>query len=176
MSTGPGRKCGASRIDDAFLEFLKDRLGQDYHLLSSSGGPGPERHGPGAHVVLSRRLQTLLNRFQEIKHAFQGPPGRGQQEVGDVLDLIEGVGEENNPSRGIQDGQLHISRYVAQHSGQIDLMPINACRSADLMTMFTKSVDGTIELITQQLTQVDQLNLRVKVRRISGPSLSEIPN
>ncbi|KAH7012861.1 hypothetical protein EDB80DRAFT_834451 [Ilyonectria destructans] len=144
-----GRKCGASRIDDAFLEFLKDRLGQDYHLLSSSGAPEHERHGPGAHVVLSRRLQTLLNRFQEIKHAFQGPPGRGQPEVGDVLDLIEGVGEENDPSRGIQDGQLHIS-------------------SADLMTMFTKSVDGTIELITQQLTQVDQLNLRVKSIFLSG--------
>lgn len=93
-----------------------------------------------------------------------------------MLDLIEGVGEENDPSRGIQDGQLHISRYVAQHPGQIHSMPINTYRSADLMTMFTKSVDGTIELITQQLTQVDQLNLRVKVRRIPGPFPSDIPN
>ncbi|KAF7556188.1 hypothetical protein G7Z17_g1667 [Cylindrodendrum hubeiense] len=139
-----GRKCGASRIDDAFLNFLKERLGNDYHLLDSSGGPEPEQHGQGAHVVLSRRLQTLLKGFQDIKHDFKGPPHRGH-----VLDLIEGVGDENDPSRGIQDGQLHIS-----------------CE--DLVAMFTKSVNGTIELITQQLTQVDQKRLRVKTIFLSG--------
>lgn len=38
--------------------------------------------------------------------------------------------------------------------------------SEDLVAMFKESIDGTIELITQQLMQVDQQNERVKVRRI----------
>ncbi|KAH7176556.1 hypothetical protein EDB81DRAFT_42690 [Dactylonectria macrodidyma] len=144
-----GRKCGASRIDDAFLKFLEERLGQDYDLLTSSTGPAREVHGRGAHVVLRRKLQTMLRRFQPIKHGFQGPPGRGQPDTGEVLALTDGIGEENDASRGIHDGELHIS-------------------SEEIAAMFKESIDGTIELITQQLMQIDQQNERVKTIFLSG--------
>ena len=112
-----GGKFGASRIDDAFLyEFLPQRLGEQEYasLLSGSGGPESEQHGRGAHVVLSRRLQTLLDRFQTIKHGFAGRPARGQPDSGDMLDLVEGVGNRDDPSRGIRDGQLCITRYFGK--------------------------------------------------------------
>ena len=73
--------------------------------------PGAERHGQGAHVVLSRNLQILLNRFQTIKHEFAGRPPRGQPDAGDFLDLIDNVGIPNDDrAKGIADGQLHITR------------------------------------------------------------------
>lgn len=106
----PGRKCGASRIDDAFLKFLKERLGEDYDRLTSSTGSSDEVHGQGAHVVLRRKIQAMLRDFQSIKHGFKGPPGRGQPDAGEVLALMDGIGEDNDASRGIQDGELHISR------------------------------------------------------------------
>ncbi|KPM41797.1 hypothetical protein AK830_g4680 [Neonectria ditissima] len=150
-----GRKCGASRIDESFTRFLQERLGQDYDQLQNLDGTLPEQHGRGSHFILNRRRQILLNKFQEIKHTFEGPPRRGQPERYEMLDLIEGIGAENDPAKGIQDGLLQIS-------------------SADLVTMFKESVNGTIELITQQLTLVDQQRLRVKTIFLSG-GFSESP-
>lgn len=108
-----GARYGATRIDDAFLYgFLRERL-QEYYprLESGSGMPGTERHGRGAHVVLSQNLQTLLNRFQPIKHGFAGKPPAGQPDAGDFLDLVDGIGlPTDDREKGIRDGQLHISR------------------------------------------------------------------
>lgn len=59
-----GAKCGAILIDQAFMEFLQSRV--------ENIGMDPEDVGTGGHMVLNPIAKLLLDRFQKVKHAFEG--------------------------------------------------------------------------------------------------------
>ncbi|KAM5343202.1 hypothetical protein ACJ41O_014168 [Fusarium nematophilum] len=143
-----GRQCGATRIDEYFLyTYLPQKLGHEYELLAPGGLAAVDKARSGQ-VVLSRGLQFMLDKFQDIKHSFAGRR-HGQSETFEVLDLPEGIGNQNDLSRGILDGQLRIS-------------------SADLEAMFHSSVKGTIDLIHKQITAVEARRNQVSAIFLSG--------
>jgi hypothetical protein len=59
-----GRKCGATFIDKAFLEWLHPRL-ENLDIL-------PKDFGTGGHFVLMPKGKIILERFERVKHAFDG--------------------------------------------------------------------------------------------------------
>jgi hypothetical protein len=62
-----GRKCGATFIDHAFLEWLRPRV-ENKDLL-------PKEFQTGGHFVVTPAVRVLLERFERIKHAFSGEEG-----------------------------------------------------------------------------------------------------
>ncbi|KAF4467744.1 actin-like ATPase domain-containing [Fusarium albosuccineum] len=150
--TGDG--CGATRIDDYFLfEYLPQVLREEYQLLAPGVLDG--RDHSGSQVVLSKGLQTILRRFEVIKQRFAGPQAQGQPEHYEVLDLPDGFGNRNEPSRGIRDGQLLIS-------------------STALKYMFDLSVSKILDLVRYQLTMVESEGHRAAAIFLSG-GFSESP-
>jgi hypothetical protein len=67
--TSIGKKCGASFIDQEFLKWLQPRL-QNLDIL-------PQDFNTGGHMVLMPKGRVLLERFEKVKHAFNGK-GEGQ--------------------------------------------------------------------------------------------------
>ena len=59
-----GKKCGATFIDHAFLEWLRPRL-QNQDLL-------PKDFLTGGHFVVTSVVRVVLERFERVKHAFNG--------------------------------------------------------------------------------------------------------
>ncbi|KAK3687821.1 hypothetical protein B0T22DRAFT_405788 [Podospora appendiculata] len=145
-----GGNFGATRVDEHFLKrFLPTRLSpNDYDTLMNIGGIA-ERHGNGSHVVFTKGEQIMLERFQIIKHKFAGRPQPGEQAEPDYIDLPENIGLEDDPQRGISQGRLRITY-------------------AELEQMFRESVEGTRRLISEQLTQIELLRLRVRTIFLSG--------
>ena len=144
-----GGTFGATRIDNYFLQvFLPNRLSPgDYKRLLDMGG-AKERYGRANHTVLKRGEQIMLERFEVIKREFKGRGPAGQSE-NYVLDLLPGIGQVDDPSRGIQGGQLFIS-------------------SRDMEDMFHECVTGIRQQIEQQLIQVDLKRLTVRTIFLSG--------
>ncbi|KAI5458969.1 hypothetical protein BGZ63DRAFT_269464 [Mariannaea sp. PMI_226] len=136
---------GATKIDAAFTKFVEDRLGPENYTLLLGGSNRARPDHQGEHTVLGRNLQRLHRQFQVFKENFAG---RSSTDEPDLLDLlIEGI--QDNAERGIEHNQLRIS-------------------SADMENMFKLSVNGTIQLISKQLTLVDGQGLRVKTIFLSG--------
>ncbi|KAI8635597.1 hypothetical protein F5Y19DRAFT_408383 [Xylariaceae sp. FL1651] len=143
---------GATRIDDCFLhKFLPGCLGErEYERFLAIGTLGQE-HGSGAHMVLRRGERMMLDKFQVYKLNFKGKGGPGQHANNSVIkiDLPEGIGEYDDPAHNIENGRLRIT-------------------SEDLEQIFKESVDGTLDLIQQQIIQIDDKRLKVKAIFLSG--------
>ncbi|KAK8137029.1 hypothetical protein PG984_004969 [Apiospora sp. TS-2023a] len=138
VTNATGAMCGASSIDQDFLkDFLPYSLGpEDYSRLTRQGDrPGQGNLNP--HGASSRGENFMLERFTRIKHDFTGAEDA-------VLDLPDNVGLRDNPQMGVDNGQLRI-------------------RSADMQTMFEKSVHGTLSLIKSQMAQIHAKGLHPKV-------------
>ncbi len=161
-----GAPCGATRIDRYFLEeFLPYSLGPAEHeKLLNYGGGGATSRG-GSHEILKPGEQFMLERFQTIKHGFVGRDDSNQQPASDFIDLPGGVGEHDDTER-ISNGQLAISWSVSPYRLCSSFCPVTdgwTRSSDDLEQMFRESVDGTLELILQQLGQLEGRHL-VQVR------------
>ncbi|KAH8879091.1 hypothetical protein GQ53DRAFT_612588, partial [Thozetella sp. PMI_491] len=142
-------KFGATLIDHCFLyEFLRARLTKDdYDKLLKFGCEGTQ-FGQGGHGLLRPGEKMLFEQFEPLKNRFRGPARAGEQEDGPfILSLPTGIGERDDPNRGISGGQLYIS-------------------CTDMQEMFRDSVDGITNLIQQQLQQIDDLRPRRTVRTI----------
>lgn len=129
-------------------------------------GSRGEHHGRGAHMVLRRGEQMMLKLFEVIKHNFAGRPPPGQPVLDDVIELPPGIGVQDNPANNIRDGQLFITWYKSGKFKSLD--PMLMQDSDDLEEMFRESVEGTLELINQQLVQIDRLRLRARASHISS--------
>ncbi|KAK4173157.1 hypothetical protein QBC36DRAFT_360672 [Triangularia setosa] len=142
MSSG---RCGATRIDDYFIKtFLPRRLApEDYGKVVEDG---ESNLGSGPHVLFSRRQQAILESFQFAKHKFAGI-GSDDEEFRVLLPGDLDIPDD--PQRGISNGNLQI-------------MP------EDMEHMFQETVDGTVNLIRQQITQLEVNNLRVSAVFLSG--------
>ncbi|KAK0627759.1 hypothetical protein B0T14DRAFT_422206 [Immersiella caudata] len=147
VSGGP---YGATKIDNCFLqEFLPQRLSPGaYRKLLNIGG-ARERYGRANHTVLKRGEQMMLDRFEVVKREFKGRAAAGQAGGSYILDLPPDIGQVDDPSRGIQGGQLFIT-------------------SSDMEVMFQDCINGIKQLIEQQLVQVDRKRLTVRSIFLSG--------
>ncbi|KAK0726573.1 hypothetical protein B0T21DRAFT_36480 [Apiosordaria backusii] len=142
MSSG---RCGATRIDDYFIKsFLPRRLApDDYRKVVEDA---ESTFGSGPHVLFSRRQQAMLESFQFAKHKFAGV-GSDDEEFRVLLPGDLDIPDD--PQRGISNGNLQI-------------MP------EDMEYMFQETVNGTVNLIRQQITQLEVKNLRVSAVFLSG--------
>ncbi|OCK81694.1 actin-like ATPase domain-containing protein [Lepidopterella palustris CBS 459.81] len=130
VAIGTGDKCGATMIDRNFRKWLEARLGtEDFEKIS---GKSPE-HEVGSHTIVEPNMQRIMSAFDFIKLKF-GLPGNSTEEF---LPLPPPLNDLNDPSRGIEDGEIRIT-------------------NDDLLEMFRPCVDRTIELIAGQLAQVQR--------------------
>ncbi|KAH9884837.1 hypothetical protein F4778DRAFT_799407 [Xylariomycetidae sp. FL2044] len=137
---------GSTIIDQAFLyDFLPSRLSTaDYEKLMNESRPGQE-YGRGTHILYRGGEQQVLQNFLTAKHGYKGD----KTSIPDSIELPEGIGEQDNPEKKIMGGQLLIT-------------------ASDMEEMFKKSVEGTLTLIQQQITQVDAKGYEVKAIFFSG--------
>lgn len=90
INLATGDKCGAIFIDQAFLEWLSERM----ENLDIS----PEDFGTGGHMMLRPKGKILLDRFEKVKHAFDG------EQAGKITlmsDAIVVPGYENEVVNGV---------------------------------------------------------------------------
>ncbi|KAI3320302.1 hypothetical protein HD806DRAFT_507127 [Xylariaceae sp. AK1471] len=142
---------GAVCIDEYFLRtFLPECLGrEEYERFKAVGTQGKE-HASGAHMVLRRGERMVLPKFQTFKHSFKGRLGPGEAGVPAIkIELPEGIGEYVDMANNIEDGKI---RVTTEHMEE----------------MFKKSVDGTLNLIKQQVLQIDHVHLKAKAIFLSG--------
>ncbi|KAF5027434.1 hypothetical protein F66182_454 [Fusarium sp. NRRL 66182] len=145
-----GAKCGATCIDDEFLfRYLPAKLGREYEELAPHVLEQLHQDPGGGQIVLTKGLQSMLERFQNIKHGFKGPQRPGQTEHPEVLELPSGIGNRNDLARGIRDGLLLIT-------------------NTDLEKMFSVSVPKILNLIDKQITAVENKGLQVAAIFLSG--------
>ncbi|KAH6665783.1 hypothetical protein B0J14DRAFT_605889 [Halenospora varia] len=116
-----GGKFGATLIDKAFLEFVQGKV-VNLDLI-------PRDFGSGGHFILGRIGRILLERFESVKHAFDGT-NDGGIEFPEQADLSPTV------PANVQGGE--------------ELL----LKTGDLLDMFQKSIDGTVDLIQKQITLV----------------------
>ncbi|MBE3050203.1 hypothetical protein IMZ48_48445 [Candidatus Bathyarchaeota archaeon] len=95
-------------MDQYFVEkFLPNRLkGMAYHNIMSD----QTRHGQGAHRVLRREEQKLLDDFMHIKHEFRGRPGPGEDPYEEFLPLPQNL--TGIQAGAISNGNLRITWFV----------------------------------------------------------------
>jgi hypothetical protein len=118
-----GDKCGATFIDRAFLEWLLPRL-ENLDIR-------PQDFSTGGHMVLMPKGRVLLERFEKVKHLFNGT-GDGQ------ITLPRGTIVAADYEDSIINGVLTLTEQ-------------------DLKMFFEVSVKGTLNLIARQITQVENL-------------------
>ncbi|KAI1373089.1 hypothetical protein F4677DRAFT_430205 [Hypoxylon crocopeplum] len=145
-----GGRYGSTRIDDAFLRyFLPKHLSPESYRALLAIGDNEQQHSQGAHVVLRRGQQYMLKKFQTVKHRFEGPSASGSPALDDAIELPDEIARQDDPSHNIRGGQLFIT-------------------AAEMVKMFSESIDGTLDLINQQLVQIDRRRLKVKTIFLSG--------
>ncbi|KAK3386605.1 hypothetical protein B0H63DRAFT_520692 [Podospora didyma] len=135
-----GDKCGATEIDKSFDKFVEDRLGpEDWEKLTEADAP--DRH-TGGHSIVRPKLRTLHDRFEPIKHQYDGK----DQKLAWPVQLPRGIGTIDNEERGILNGAIKVT-------------------ADDLKEMFKYSVDRTLVLIGQAAAQIE-IAQRLKVKKI----------
>ncbi|KAK3343607.1 hypothetical protein B0T25DRAFT_464293 [Lasiosphaeria hispida] len=134
-----GNKCGATFIDTSFTDFVRDRLGEeDWSKLTEDD----EDNATGGHNIIKPKVRMLHERFEPIKHQFDGK----DQKLGWPIQLPRGIGSTDNDEKGILNGAIKVT-------------------ADDLRAMFQYSVDKTLVLISQAVTQID-IAEKLKVRKI----------
>jgi len=91
----------------------------------------------------------MMKRFQDIKHDFVGRVDPDVEPKPEIIDLPEGIGEQDSEENNIRNGQLHIT-------------------CGDMEEMFEGPVTTTIHLIEQQLAQIKSQGLRASTIFLSG--------
>ncbi|KAF2671475.1 hypothetical protein BT63DRAFT_453870 [Microthyrium microscopicum] len=122
VGTISGSKVGAIFVDRAFLEWADVRL-KNLNLA-------PSDYGNGGHFAITPAGKAFLDRFERIKHAFNGTGG------GEVQ-LPRGTEVEEAYQESCASGVLTLTKE-------------------DVSGMFEKSVRGTVELIARQIVLVEQ--------------------
>lgn len=135
-----GSQCGATFIDTSFIESVQHRLGkEDWKKLTDVDG---EDNTTGGHNIIKRQVRKLQDSFDPIKKRFDGKDSK----MGFPVLLPPGVGQDDNAEMGISNGALIIT-------------------SDDLKQMFKHSVDKTLVLLTQAVTQI-RIAHKLKVKKI----------
>lgn len=105
-----GDTCGATCIDKQFERFVEGRLGSAvWNKLIEADA---QDQAAGGHSIVRPKLRRIQEKFQPIKHQFDGSdtqlawPIQLPRDIGSV----EGGGESNaGGARGLSDGALKIT-------------------------------------------------------------------
>ncbi|KAI1737444.1 hypothetical protein F4680DRAFT_214502 [Xylaria scruposa] len=141
---------GATNIDRYFLKrFLREKLGDNEYEKLLAIGAQRERYRSCEHTILRRGERFMFDKFKDIKEGFKGKAKPGNPPNNHSIELPDGIGEDDDPLHGIRDGKIVITED-------------------DLEDMFKEPVEGTLELIDQQIELVRLQNLDAKCIFLSG--------
>ncbi|KAK0737288.1 hypothetical protein B0T21DRAFT_287289 [Apiosordaria backusii] len=122
-----GATCGSTCVDDDFEAFAAYQLGEKaWEQLTTEGA----KHAAGGHTIMRPTLRGIQDKFQVIKHSYDGKESGLTAPI--YLPKSFAISEE---MKGVSKGALSIT-------------------PADLKKMFDRSVNKTLYLIQQAVTQV----------------------
>ncbi|KAK0740411.1 hypothetical protein B0T18DRAFT_440099 [Schizothecium vesticola] len=135
-----GRRCGATFIDKAFTGFVQGRLGkEDWAKLTGS----EDKCAASGHNIVNPKVRMLQEQFEQIKHRFEGK----EQNLSWPIQLPSDIDINDSEEGGILDGAIKLT-------------------TDDVKEMFAYSVDNTLILISQAMTQIEVMETGLKVRKI----------
>ncbi|KAK4197073.1 putative heat shock protein family 70 protein [Triangularia verruculosa] len=137
-----GATCGSTCVDDDFETFAAYQLGDKaWTQLTTEGA----KHAAGGHTIMRPTLRGIQEKFQVIKHSYDGKESGLTAPI--YLPKSFAISEE---MKGVSKGALSIT-------------------PADLRKMFDRSVNKTLYLIQQAVTQIKMgEELPVKTIFLSG--------
>lgn len=97
-----GNQCGATFVDTGFLDFVKDRLGEDDWLKLNEA---EQNNTTGGHNIIQPKIRILQNKFIPIKHHFDGK----DKKLGWPIQLPRGIGTNDNEEKGILNGAINVT-------------------------------------------------------------------
>ncbi|KAK0665366.1 putative heat shock protein family 70 protein [Cercophora samala] len=122
-----GATCGSTCVDDDFEAFAAYQLGEKaWQQLTTEGA----KHAAGGHTIMRPTLRGIQEKFQVIKHSYDGKESGLTAPI--YLPKSFAISED---MRGVSKGALSIT-------------------PADLKKMFDRSVNKTVYLIQQAVTQI----------------------
>ncbi|KAK4178783.1 putative heat shock protein family 70 protein [Triangularia setosa] len=121
-----GATCGSTCVDDDFEAFAAYQLGEKAWQQLTEG----TKHAAGGHTVMSPTLRGIQEKFQVMKHSYEGKESGLTAPI--YLPKSFAITEE---MKGVSNGALSIT-------------------PADLKKMFDRSVNKTVYLIQQAVTQI----------------------
>ncbi|KAK4678703.1 hypothetical protein QC764_310090 [Podospora pseudoanserina] len=122
-----GATCGSTCVDDDFEAFAAYQLGDKaWQQLTTEG----VKHAAGGHTIMRPTLRGIQEKFQVIKHSYDGKESGLTAPI--YLPKSFRISEE---MKGVSNGALSIT-------------------PADLKKMFDRSVNKTVYLIQQAVTQI----------------------
>lgn len=97
-----GRRCGATFIDSAFIEFLRARLGkEDWAKVT-----GPEDKGvTDGYNIVNPKVRMLQAQFEPIKHQFDGKAHNHSWPI----QIPPGIGINDSVESGILNGAIKVT-------------------------------------------------------------------
>ncbi|KAK4135768.1 hypothetical protein BT67DRAFT_260133 [Trichocladium antarcticum] len=126
-----GDSCGATCIDQHFEQFAEDRLGpEDWDKLIEIDVQ--DQHSAGGHSIVRPKLRRIQEKFQPIKHQFDGSDSK----LAWPVQLPRDIGSVEDEDRGLSNGTLKIT-------------------ADDLKSMFHDSVERTLYLIEQAVGLIE---------------------
>ncbi|KAK1834505.1 hypothetical protein QBC39DRAFT_397070 [Podospora conica] len=135
-----GKRCGATFIDDGFIKFVQERLGKEHwaKLTGSEDNDITCDHG-----IVNPNVRMLQEQFEPIKLEFGGKEDKADWPI----QLPSGVGINDSDEMGISNGAIKMT-------------------TDDVKNMFAYSVDNTLILISQAVTQIEVMETGLKVKKI----------
>lgn len=152
-----GRRCGATFIDKAFIELVRARLGkEDWAKIA-----GPETNSAtGDHTTVKPKVRMLEAQFEPIKHQFDGKENNHSWPI----QLPSGIGINNSVESGFLNGAIEVTTQVDPCRCSWGLRDVLIPSRDDVKKMFAYSVDNTLVLISQAMTQIEVMETGLKVR------------
>jgi hypothetical protein len=140
-TVGNGDQCGSTFVDQAFIQYLEDKLGVD-DFVKIAGC----RAKDVLHTQLSQKLGRIVGDFiMEAKTGFSGKQHSFLRLPHPLASLPD------DEERGIQDGEIKLTPCVSKATSYI-FLHIDMYRDA-MKKMFGPSIGRTRELIAEQLEQ-----------------------
>jgi hypothetical protein len=100
-----GRRCGATFIDKAFIEFVEGRLGkEDWAKLTGS----EDNCATGGQNIVNPKVRMLQKQFEQIKHQFEGK----EQNLSWSIQLPSDIDINDSEENGIVDGAINVTTQV----------------------------------------------------------------
>ncbi|KAF2095053.1 actin-like ATPase domain-containing protein [Rhizodiscina lignyota] len=135
-------RCGASFIDREFRKWLQRKLGEDIYSKLAQESPEQDL---SAHKVMGPDLRRVMSEFEPIKRAF-GDPSAAKE---NYIELPNSLGIDDNQENDIMNGEIRITAETMRE-------------------IFEPCVEGVVDLISAQITQVERARSKTRCIFLSG--------
>lgn len=100
-----GRRCGATFIDKAFIEFVRARLGKEEWAKVTGS---EDNCATGDHNIVNPKVRMLQAQFEPIKNQFDGKEHNHSWPI----QLPSGIGINDSVESGILNGAIKVTTQV----------------------------------------------------------------